>query len=270
MHTRNIMQSFWHDERLPWLELRSTWRSYQSYKCHFHPQLSIGAVLEGETCCICDGKEHFLRAGDLVVIPPQAVHSCNPIDGQFRSYHMLYLDVSWCLTQLRLPVAQAQLHRLSPVISDPRLFRQYLHLVELTRPLQQAQLTDAVSELLHSLQLQLTAVKDIRNTSQHVQERLQANLLTPPALDGLAQECDMCKETLIRTFKQDTGLTPGSYLSMARVDYARKLLRAGEPSADAGYQTGFADQSHFHRTFVSYTAATPRQYALSPSISDNK
>ncbi|EMS4801339.1 AraC family transcriptional regulator, partial [Klebsiella pneumoniae] len=33
---------------------------------------------------------------------------------------------------------------------------------------------------------------------------------------------------------------------------------------------GFADQSHFHKTFVSYTAATPRQYAQSRSISDNK
>ena len=39
--------------------------------------------------------------------------------------------------------------------------------------------------------------------------------------------------------------------------------------ADVGYQAGFADQSHFHRTFVRYTAATPRQYALGRSISDN-
>ena len=47
-------------------------------------------------------------------------------------------------------------------------------------------------------------------------------------------------------------------------------LRAGDPIADVGYQAGFADQSHFHKTFVSYTAATPRQYAQSRSISDNK
>jgi AraC-like DNA-binding protein len=80
----------------------------------------------------------------------------------------------------------------------------------------------------------------------------------------------MRKETLIRTFKQDTGLTPASYLNIMRIDYARRRLRAGDEIADVGYQSGFADQSHFHRTFVRYTAATPRQYALGRSISDNK
>ncbi|MGP8846824.1 helix-turn-helix domain-containing protein, partial [Enterobacter hormaechei] len=53
------------------------------------------------------------------------------------------------------------------------------------------------------------------------------------------------------------------------IDYARQRLRAGDEIADVGYQSGFADQSHFHRTFVRYTAATPRQYALGRSISDN-
>jgi AraC-like DNA-binding protein len=40
------------------------------------------------------------------------------------------------------------------------------------------------------------------------------------------------------------------------VEYAKARLRAGD-IADVGYQSGFADQSHFHKTFVSYTAATP-------------
>lgn len=47
-HTRNIQQTFWHDEQLPWLELRSTWNSRQAYKRHRHPQLSIGAIIEGK------------------------------------------------------------------------------------------------------------------------------------------------------------------------------------------------------------------------------
>ena len=59
-------------------------------------------------------------------------------------------------------------------------------------------------------------------------------------------------------------------INMARIEYAKTRLRAGDPIADVGYQAGFADQSHFHKTFVSYTAATPRQYAHSRSISDNK
>ncbi|MDP0795380.1 AraC family transcriptional regulator, partial [Klebsiella pneumoniae] len=43
-----------------------------------------------------------------------------------------------------------------------------------------------------------------------------------------------------------------------------------DPIADVGYQAGCADQSHFHKTFFNYTAATPRQYAHSRAIADNK
>ena len=64
--------------------------------------------------------------------------------------------------------------------------------------------------------------------SQYLRERLQSSLLTPPSLDELAHECHMRKETLIRAFKQDTGLTPGSYLNIIRIDYARQRLRAGD------------------------------------------
>ena len=55
-----------------------------------------------------------------------------------------------------------------------------------------------------------------------------------------------------------------------RLDFCRQRMRAGERLVDIAADAGFADQSHFHKTFVSYTAATPRQYAQSRSISDNK
>lgn len=59
-HTRDIPQTFWRDAALPWLELRSTWGSRRAYKRHSHPQLSLGAIIEGKravsardesTCC---------------------------------------------------------------------------------------------------------------------------------------------------------------------------------------------------------------------------
>ncbi|WP_336219553.1 AraC family transcriptional regulator [Citrobacter amalonaticus] len=269
-HTRDIPQSFWRDERLPWLELRSTWRSHQAYKRHHHQQLSIGAIVEGETRCISAGKEYRLQVGDLIVIPPQVSHSCNPVGGQFRSYHMLYLDAQWCLSHLPVDTPNTLLSAPRPVIRNPHLYQHFLSLVALMEKRQNAQLVEATQRLLRSLPLQFTRPDTPRATSQYLQEQLQTHLLSPPSLDDFARACGIRKETLIRTFKQDTGLTPGSYLNIARIDFARARLRAGDDLADVGYQSGFADQSHFHRTFVSYTAATPRQYALGRSISDNK
>ncbi len=244
--TRHIRQTF---HRASGLELRSTWQSTQAYKRHSHPQLSIGAIMEGQTCCICHDKEYILNPGDLIVIPASAPHSCNPVAGQPRSYHMLYIDTD-------IPQALQ-------VIRDPALFKRYLDIVEAMSPV-------SVDTLLSALPRRVENADALRSTSQHVRQAFLADLAAPPSLDELAQRFSLRKETLIRTFRQDTGLTPGSFLNISRVEFAKARLRAGDDIADVGYQSGFADQSHFHKTFVSYTAATPRQYATGRSISDNK
>lgn len=243
--TRHILQTF---HRASGLELRSTRQSTQAYKRHCHPQLSIGAIVEGQTCCVCHDREYILHPGDLIVIPAYAPHSCNPIAGQARSYHMLYIDTD------RLLALQ--------VIRNATFFKHFLDIVETMSPA-------SVDRLLSALPHRADNPDALRSTSQHIQQALLADLAAPPSLDELAQRFSLRKETLIRTFRQDTGLTPASFLNISRVEYAKARLRAGDDIADVSYQSGFADQSHFHKTFVRYSAATPRQYATGRSISDN-
>lgn len=243
---REIHQTF---TRTPGLELRSTWQSTQAYKRHSHAQLSIGAILEGNTRCICQGQEYLLAPGDLIVIPANAPHSCNPVQGQPRSYHMLYIDTPLSLGQ--------------QVIRDDTLFGLYLNVANKMSQ-------TALEALLATLPGGANTPPPPQTTSQRLQQALLSDLAFPPTLDELAKRFSLRKETLIRTFKRDTGLTPGSFLNISRVEYAKVRLRAGDEIADVGYQSGFADQSHFHKTFVNYTAATPRQYAKGRSISDNK
>lgn len=269
-HPRDIAQTFWRDEKLPWLELRSTRQSRQAYKRHRHSQLSIGAIIAGETCCHSDGQTYLLQPGDLIIIPAHTPHSCNPRDGRPRSYHMLYLDIAWCRQQLPHIPRHAQLNTLHPVIRDRELFEHYQQIVALMAQQKTAELPERVAQLLRRLALCATPPSPLRTTSAQLFSRLAVDLQQPPSLDALAHEFALRKETLIRTFKQDTGLTPASFMNMARIEFAKTRLRAGDEIADVGYQAGFADQSHFHKTFVSYTAATPRQYALGRSISDNK
>ncbi|WP_333852358.1 helix-turn-helix domain-containing protein [Leclercia sp.] len=244
-HTRHVNQTF---RRQPGVELRSTWQSTQAYKRHSHAQLSIGAILEGQTCCTCNGEPFILYPGDLIVIPAHMPHSCNPVAGQPRSYHMLYLE--------------SDLQPAMQVIRSEALFRQYLTVVETLA-------ATAIDRLLSLLAATPTQSAALRPTSLALQQTLRQSLQTPPSLDVLARRFSLRKETLIRTFKQDTGLTPGTFLNISRIEFAKARLRAGDDIADVSYQSGFADQSHFHKTFVSYTAATPRQYATGRSISDN-
>ncbi len=70
-------------------------------------------------------------------------------------------------------------------------------------------------------------------------QRLVMDLPASPSLDKLAHDSALRKETVIRAVKQDTGLTPASLINMARIEYAKTRLRAGDPIADVGYQAGF-------------------------------
>ncbi|MFT8210326.1 MAG: helix-turn-helix domain-containing protein [Symbiopectobacterium sp.] len=222
-------------------------------------------MVAGSTVCHYRGADHLLRAGDMVLIDPNAPHSCTPLPGQTRSYHMLYLDVVWCqgllAQQCGHPVAA--LHYRPVRVQDPALFgdclqllkRLYRHDIDAATP----QLHAMVSTLLSRYCSPQQPVTE-QPTTRYMRQRLLSNLQTSPSLTTLAQELHLRRETLVQHFREDTGITPMAFLNNTRIEYAKTLIKQGVPLADAGYQSGFSDQSHFHKIFVLHTAATPGQY----------
>ncbi len=280
--SRSINQQYWRFESLPHIELRRTEFSTQHYKPHSHKQLSIGAILEGCTYVNYQGREQLAQAGDLVIINPNKVHYCNPSSGHFRSYYMLYLDAGWCQEKLSALYSQVvpsgefdlqQIHCSQMTLQDPVLFKQYIQVINyfIENELSQADL------MLDQLMLQLFSqhfspivhiASGIQAPSEHkftqyCRQSLLADMALPPGLDQIAQELDCRTETLIRYFKRDMGISPKAFLNNARIEQAKILLKGGSNLSDAALEVGFSDQSHFHKAFVNYTSATPRQYQKS-------
>ena len=77
---------FWTDANVPFVEMRFTRRSAESYKAHSHQEFCVGIVTEGVTLATIREKTYALSPGSLVLIPPELVHSCNPLEGRARSY----------------------------------------------------------------------------------------------------------------------------------------------------------------------------------------
>ena len=90
-----------------------------------------------------------------------------------------------------------------------------------------AALPASVARFLRDLPLRPLAPVALSQTSARLFSRLATNLQAPPTLDSLADEFALRKETLIRAFKQDTGLTPASFINIARIEFAKTRLRAG-------------------------------------------
>jgi AraC family transcriptional regulator len=90
---------------------------------------------------------------------------------------------------------------------------------------------------------------------------LRENFSEPPGLNELAKAVDVHPTHLARVFRQFERRTVGDYIREVRIDYAReRMLGSNEPLAEIALAAGFADQTHFTRTFKRITGMTPAEF----------
>lgn len=89
-------------------------------------------------------------------------------------------------------------------------------------------------------------------------ELLVADLSVEPRLLDISAACGLPVRQFIDAFRHTTGVPPFRWLRAYRVERAKELLRGTSLSLAAiAAACGFADQSHFTRTFSAATGATP-------------
>ena len=96
---------------------------------------------------------------------------------------------------------------------------------------------------------------------QHVRERMHDDISARMTLDDLASGAGVHPVHLATTFRRFFGVTVASYVRELRIEYAcRQLAGSDAPLSDIALAAGFADQSHFGRTFKRATRMTPAAY----------
>ena len=87
------------------------------------------------------------------------------------------------------------------------------------------------------------------------------NLMYPLRLDSVAQRFGFSGRTLLRLFKDQLGMTFGTYLRIARIVRAIELLADPNASvAEVAYKVGYSSLSSFSRAFQQLTGGNPREY----------
>jgi AraC-like DNA-binding protein len=81
------------------------------------------------------------------------------------------------------------------------------------------------------------------------------------SLSDLARASSLSRFQVLRAFFKATGMTPHAYLVQRRIHLARRLMAVGTPLAEAALASGFSDQSHMTRVFVSKYGISPGSYA---------
>ena len=95
---------------------------------------------------------------------------------------------------------------------------------------------------------------------RHVRSTLEERFHEPLTLSMLAATADVQPAHLARTFRQHYGTTVGERLRELRVGYAMQRLVSNDALAQIALDAGFADQSHFTRTFRKATGMTPTTF----------
>lgn len=99
-------------------------------------------------------------------------------------------------------------------------------------------------------------------------EYIRNNLSDILTLDQIANHFFISKHYLCRIFKNATGFSVMEYIIHSRILRARQLLQEGCSVQHAGELSGFADNSHFIRTFRNLTGTSPGRYAKEYQGSD--
>ncbi len=261
---------FFKDKRLPFVELRYTKDSNLYYKPHFHQTFSIGAIEDGQVYFRINNNEYTLQKEEIVLINPEIIHSCNPINNQKRSYYMLYIDKDWIYNLQK--TLNSNIQNFIPfskvLVKNKNL---YNHFITLSKTILNSDifllekeeiLEDFILNIINQFckfNTTQTIYKD-NNKVNKIKEYLKENLTQNPTIEDISKALNISRYHLIRLFKQSTNITPHAYLLNLKVEYAKELLKSGMDIAEVALSTGFYDQSHLNRVFKQLTACTPYEY----------
>jgi AraC-like DNA-binding protein len=237
------------------------------YGRHSHEGYALGVIEAGVGGNHYRGGLHFIPAGQIVLMNPDEAHTGYAAGNQPLTYRMFYLNSS--LFQEILPnraslpyfhelclkddLWAGRLRRLHSLLETGALaLEQQTHFIETFTALAG---TYGRSPLPEAAAYEPGAIRQVKAF-------LQAHYRQNITLEELAQQVHFSRAYLIRAFRRATGIPPYTYLLQLRIEQAKQLLARGLPPAYIAQEVGFTDQSHLTRHFKSFTALTPKQYAI--------
>lgn len=244
------------------VERIEAWFHGKAYAMHRHDTYAIGRTLAGVQSFSYRRSQRNSLPGNTMVLHPDEVHDGQAGTDEGFQYRMIYVEPSFFQDVLggrALPFLEGG------VTADPRLAAATTTLLQhvgyTLEPLEQS---DALAELAHALAavagMPARRLKGDFLAARRARDYLRANCARVVTLDELEVATGRDRWSLSHDFRMFYGTSPYRYLTMRRLDAARRLLLAGMSLAQAAVATGFADQSHMTRHFAKTFGLTPGRW----------
>lgn len=256
----------------------------QYIRCHWHGDLEIVFVQEGQVSYQIHENQLLLSPGDILLINSDVPHSAQPV----KNSHVILL------TTIIQPIflydalgSDIEKECFRPFLKNQHLpyvllnseeawieqIRSDLHLVDdyFSRRPYGFQLKikslilgiffEILTHKQDDLGSYLPANQENLRRLQLLLDYLHGHYQEPIPLQSLAENVHLTRETVCRFFKQMTGKTVTQYLTDYRIRQSLQLLSEGRYSiAQVAEQNGFSSPSRFASAFRRRMGCNPKEY----------
>lgn len=238
---------------------------FNNVKTHFHSQLELHCVTEGEVCFTVDGRELRCQRGFIFVFPYQ-LHS--NLESRGTKHISLIASPYSCgfLTNRLL-----EQRPLEPFVdydssdSELELLMSYCHSLYLDSKrndgLLEAATICAVGEALRHMEL--IPVGDTRrlDTLSRVISYCMANLTGDLSLGAVADALNFNKCHISKVFSSKLNMHFTDFVNDQRIYRVCEELRSTQkPITQIALEYGFENQSTFNRLFMKMCGCSPREF----------
>jgi AraC-like DNA-binding protein len=230
-----------------------------SQRSHSHGEVSLGYIESGVTVIEVDGQKYELQPGDVVLIPADTVHLCNPVNPEKYKFHMFYFDLKWLWS--RFPELAIKFRCLAvPGGKNISLlvnafFKSSLNSLELENSV-----NSFLRKLIGQYDLTLFIPVPEEERMEGVHQLISKTPHNSLNIKKLAAQAGLNPYSFIRKYARLYGLTPHADIVNRRIQRAILLFETDMDLASISCECGFSDQSHFNKQFKLYSGVTPGEY----------
>jgi AraC family transcriptional regulator len=207
------------------------------------------------------GKQAFVREASTLNFYPIGVPHATRFQKNTRTFQIV-MNVPW-LERVRqaVPLVDTLTNYQNgpPTWMAARLHHEFQHRDNLTPLVLEGVLLELLAEI--SRHTPDSTEQDCPRWLRQAQDFLHAHFTESVSIEALAAAVGVHPSHLMRCFRRQHRCTIGDYVRRLRVKRACHLLSTSDaPPSHIAFAVGFADQSHFNRTFKACMGMTPTEF----------